>query len=136
MSYAICTVLALLLSSASEVKSFGTSRSKCFKTFGISMRNTELRMSASIDPLLSTQENAMINLFERVRPSVVYVSTFLQAFNPLLMNVMEIPSQTGSGAIKILAVSLVPYVTGSPKIQPHVTNEITFQDLYGIPMVI
>ena len=51
-------------------------------------------------------------------------------------NVMEIPSQTGSGAIKILAVSLVPSVTGTPKIQPHVTNEITFQDLYGTPMVI
>lgn len=54
-------------------------------------------MAASVDPLLSTQENAMINLFERVRPSVVYVSTFIQAFNPLLMNVMEVPSQSGSG---------------------------------------
>ena len=54
-------------------------------------------MATSVDPLLSVQENAMINLFERVRPSVVYVSTFLQAFNPLLMNVMEVPSQTGSG---------------------------------------
>lgn len=91
------TILAFLLSSASEVKSFSNSRNTCFKSPGFSMRKTELRMTASIDPLLSTQENAMINLFERVRPSVVYISTFLQAFNPLLMNVMEIPSQTGSG---------------------------------------
>jgi S1-C subfamily serine protease len=54
---------------------------------------------ASIDPLLSTQENAMINLFEKVRPSVVYVSTLLEAFNPMSMNVMEISSQTGSGFV-------------------------------------
>jgi hypothetical protein len=91
------------------VKSFSKSRNLHLKTSGVSIRNTEIRMSASIDPLLSTQENAMINLFERVRPSVVYVSTFLQAFNPLLMNVMEIPSQTGSGAVQKLAVSLVHY---------------------------
>lgn len=65
------------------------------------VRESHILRAANIDPLLSTQENAMINLFERVRPSVVYVSTFLQAFNPLLMNVMEVPSQTGSGCIMI-----------------------------------
>jgi len=55
--------------------------------------------SGIIDPLLNEQENAMISLFERVRPSVVYISTFLQAFNPLQLNVMEVPNQTGSGFV-------------------------------------
>jgi S1-C subfamily serine protease len=63
------------------------------------MKSIPTMMSTTIDPLLSTQENAMMNLFEKVRPSVVYVSTFLQAFNPLQLNVMEVPSQTGSGFV-------------------------------------
>jgi hypothetical protein len=105
------TILALLLCSVSEVKSFSKRRNLHLKTSRLLVRNSELHMSASIDPLLSTQENAMINLFERVRPSVVYVSTFLQAFNPLLMNVMEIPSQTGSGATQKLAISRFHYAT-------------------------
>ena len=52
-----------------------------------------------VDPLLNDQENAMISLFERVRPSVVYISTLVQTFNPLLLNVMELPNQTGSGFV-------------------------------------
>ena len=48
---------------------------------------------------LTEQENAMIRLFDRVRPSVVFVSTIMQAFNPLQMNVMEVPSQSGSGFV-------------------------------------
>ena len=52
-----------------------------------------------VDPLLNDQENAMISLFERVRPSVVYISTLVQTFNPLLLNVMEVPNQTGSGFV-------------------------------------
>ena len=104
MRNTISTVLVLLLSNACLVNSFCKSRNIRSLAYGITLRNNELWMSASVDPLLSTQENAMINLFERVRPSVVYVSTFLQAFNPLLMNVMEIPSQTGSGKMQKLSV--------------------------------
>lgn len=52
-----------------------------------------------VDPLLNDQENAMISLFERARPSVVYISTFMQTFNPLQLNVMEVPNQTGSGFV-------------------------------------
>ena len=48
---------------------------------------------------LSENEKSRIHLFERVRPSVVYISKFAQAFNPLLMNVMEIPAQTGTGFV-------------------------------------
>ena len=82
----------LLMSCIGRVSSFG--RAPLTK---LKLNSMEALMAASVDPLLSTQENAMINLFERVRPSVVYVSTFIQAFNPLLMNVMEVPSQSGSG---------------------------------------
>ena len=48
---------------------------------------------------LSENEKNRIKLFETVRPSVVYISKFAQAFNPMLMNVMEIPAQTGSGFV-------------------------------------
>ena len=93
MKNAVILVTILLISRTEKVRSFG--RAQPTKT---KLNFMEALMATSVDPLLSTQENAMINLFERVRPSVVYVSTFIQAFNPLLMNVMEIPSQSGSGS--------------------------------------
>jgi hypothetical protein len=89
---AMMVITILLMSCIGRVRSF--SRAPLTK---LKLNSMEALMAASVDPLLSTQENAMINLFERVRPSVVYVSTFIQAFNPLLMNVMEVPSQSGSG---------------------------------------
>eukprot|EP01041_Mallomonas_annulata_P002224 gene2224-4322_t len=49
--------------------------------------------------MLSDLEQRRIDIFDAVRPGVVYISTVLQAFNPMLMNVMEIPSQTGSGFV-------------------------------------
>lgn len=76
-----------------------------------SARVTNALGATNIDPLLSSQENAMINLFEKVRPSVVYVSTFLQLFNPLLMNAMEVPSQSGSGSY-IITSSLLEQILG------------------------
>lgn len=48
---------------------------------------------------LSENEKSRIHLFESVRPSVVYISRLQQALNPVMMNVMEIPAQTGSGFI-------------------------------------
>ena len=92
MKNAIVLITILLISCLGKVMSFGRAQPAKLK-----LNPLVSLMAASVDPLLSTQENAMINLFERVRPSVVYVSTFVQAFNPLLMNVMEIPSQSGSG---------------------------------------
>ena len=95
-----CTVLILLLSCINWARSFNSvplSTCRLNSRYG---RSAAVLLATSTDSLLSTQENAMISLFERVRPSVVYVSTFLQAFNPLLMNVMEVPSQTGSGRIR------------------------------------
>jgi hypothetical protein len=89
---AMMLMTILLMSCIGRVRSF--SRAPLTR---LKLNSMEALMAASVDPLLSTQENAMINLFERVRPSVVYVSTFIQAFNPLLMNVMEVPSQSGSG---------------------------------------
>lgn len=44
-------------------------------------------------------EEAMIELFAKVRPSVVYISTLSRQFNPVRFNIMEIPSQTGSGFV-------------------------------------
>lgn len=85
-------ITILLMSCIGRVRSFSRA-----PLITLKLNSMEVLMAASVDPLLSTQENAMINLFERVRPSVVYVSTFVQAFNPLLMNVMEVPSQSGSG---------------------------------------
>ena len=92
MKNAMILMTLLLINCTVKVKSFNRAQTAKMK-----LHSMEALMAASVDPLLSTQENAMINLFERVRPSVVYVSTFIQAFNPLLMNVMEIPSQSGSG---------------------------------------
>ena len=79
-----------------------------------------------VDPLLNDQENAMISLFERVRPSVVYISTFLQTFNPLLLNVMEVPNQTGSGFVWDAFGHVVTnyHVIGSNAVQGDV--QITF----------
>ena len=65
----------------------------------IATKLNEFRKLGLVDSSLNTQENALISLFESVRPSVVYISTFLTAFNPLQMNVMEVPSQTGSGFV-------------------------------------
>lgn len=48
---------------------------------------------------LEESEKSRIRLFETTRPSVVYISKFAQAFNPMFMNVMEIPAQTGSGFV-------------------------------------
>ena len=79
------------------------------RTISHSTRVTHALGATNIDPLLSSQENAMINLFEKVRPSVVYVSTFLQLFNPLLMNAMEVPSQSGSGS-SIMTSSLLEQI--------------------------
>ena len=48
---------------------------------------------------LLNYELELIELFNRTRPSVVFVSTLSTVFNPFMMNVMEIPSQTGSGFV-------------------------------------
>jgi len=51
------------------------------------------------DLFLSETEKARIRVFETVRPSVVYISRVQQAYNPMSMNVMDIPAQTGSGFV-------------------------------------
>lgn len=48
---------------------------------------------------LSSQENAVIQLFQRATPSVAYVTTYSEGRTPFSMNIMEIPSGTGSGFV-------------------------------------
>lgn len=44
-------------------------------------------------------EERFIQIYERVTPSVVYISTLNRLFNPVQLNVFEIPSQSGSGFV-------------------------------------
>ena len=80
--------LSILLLSYSPCSSFNslTSRSKI---------NSRLIVHCS----LLNYELELIELFNRTRPSVVFVSTLSTVFNPFMMNVLEIPSQTGSGFV-------------------------------------
>jgi len=48
---------------------------------------------------LNTQESAVISLFQDTTPSVAYVTTFAGGRTPFSMNIMEIPSGTGSGFV-------------------------------------
>jgi S1-C subfamily serine protease len=61
-------------------------------------------------------ENELIALFENARPSVVFISTLNTVFNPWRMNVMEIPSQSGSGYVWDLDGIIVTnyHVLGQP----------------------
>ncbi|MBK8335335.1 MAG: trypsin-like peptidase domain-containing protein [Sterolibacteriaceae bacterium] len=46
---------------------------------------------------LTAEENATIETFRRVSPSVVYITTLDRVVNPFTMNVREVPRGTGSG---------------------------------------
>ena len=48
---------------------------------------------------LLSYEAELMQLFNKTRPSVVFVSTLSTVFNPFMMNVLEIPSQSGSGFV-------------------------------------
>ncbi|MBL8235395.1 MAG: trypsin-like peptidase domain-containing protein, partial [Bryobacterales bacterium] len=45
----------------------------------------------------TAEENATIETFRRVSPSVVYITTLDRVVNPFTMNVREVPRGTGSG---------------------------------------
>jgi S1-C subfamily serine protease len=64
----------------------------------LSARNDQTLKSAD-KSIFKSQELDLINVYESRRDSVAYISRISQAFNPLLMNVMEIPSLSGSGFI-------------------------------------
>lgn len=49
--------------------------------------------------VIASQENELIKLYESIRESVIYISRINQAFNPLMMNMMEVPSLSGSGFV-------------------------------------
>lgn len=48
---------------------------------------------------LLQSEERLIDIYKAAAKSVVYISTLNRAFNPILFNVLEIPSQTGSGFV-------------------------------------
>ncbi len=48
---------------------------------------------------LAADEKATIDIFRRVSPSVVYITTLDKVINLLTMNVSEVPSGTGSGFV-------------------------------------
>lgn len=63
------------------------------------LAHSPLRTGPTSKLSLFRDEEAMIELFAKVRPSVVYISTLSRQFNPVKFNIMEIPSQTGSGFV-------------------------------------
>lgn len=48
---------------------------------------------------IQTNERQTIQIFEEATPSVVYVNTYIEKIDVLNMNVMEVPSGTGSGFV-------------------------------------
>lgn len=50
-------------------------------------------------PVLQNAEQQTIALFEKVTPSVVYISTYVERLDAFSMNVFEVPAGTGSGFV-------------------------------------
>jgi S1-C subfamily serine protease len=50
-------------------------------------------------PPLTAEETRVIDLFEASKASVVYINTFVNARDAITMNVLEVPSGTGSGIV-------------------------------------
>ncbi|CAM9729862.1 unnamed protein product, partial [Phaeothamnion confervicola] len=50
-------------------------------------------------PSLKEEENAYINIFQTSTPGVVQISTFIAQRDAFSMNVLEVPSGTGSGFV-------------------------------------
>ena len=50
-------------------------------------------------PMLQSTERQMIDLFQKVSPSVVYINTFVERLDAFSMNVFEVPQGTGSGFV-------------------------------------
>ena len=48
---------------------------------------------------LQAQERTVEDLFERVTPSVVYITTFVERTDRMTMNAVEVPAGTGSGFV-------------------------------------
>jgi S1-C subfamily serine protease len=63
---------------------------------GAAARQPAPRSVAPRGPL-TAEENATIETFRRVSPSVVYITTLDRVVNPFTMNVREVPRGTGSG---------------------------------------
>lgn len=50
-------------------------------------------------PMLQSAETQVIDLFQNVAPSVVYINTFVERLDAFSMNVFEVPQGTGSGFV-------------------------------------
>ena len=50
-------------------------------------------------PMLQSAESQVIDLFQKVSPSVVYINTFVERLDAFSMNVFEVPQGTGSGFV-------------------------------------
>src|SRR5262245_42593094 len=61
----------------------------------------ELSAARAITPrgALPAEEQSMIDLFERAKGSVVFITTSERVVNPWTRNVMSVPRGTGSGFI-------------------------------------
>jgi len=49
--------------------------------------------------MLPEEEKRLVDLYERATKSTVFISRTRLAFNPVMMNVLEVPSQAGSGFV-------------------------------------
>jgi len=59
------------------------------------------RHASSAPPLkaLLKEEERLVDIYRKAVPSVVFISTLNRAFNPVLFNVLEVPSKSGSGFV-------------------------------------
>ena len=66
--------------------------------FVVLARRSSRSRTATTAALLRDEER-LTDVFKAAQPSVVYISTLTSRFNPILFNVLEVPSQTGSGFV-------------------------------------
>jgi S1-C subfamily serine protease len=55
--------------------------------------------SAPAISTIQTAENQVIDLFEKTTPSVVYINTFTEKIDAFSMNILKVPSGTGTGFV-------------------------------------
>ena len=48
---------------------------------------------------MSSRDGELINVFEETRKSVAFISRLESVYNPLMMNVIEVSSESGSGFV-------------------------------------
>lgn len=83
---------------------------------------------------LTTAESQVIDLFERNRPSVVYINTFVERVDIFSNNVMELPAGTGSGFVWDAQGPICHIVTNYHVIRNAQSAKVVVSDAQGRPI--